>query len=311
MIDIPDMLRDLGSTSAFERLRGVSFLGIVDYVNKQMKGTRPVYSRAEHSFGVLRLGLVAVHRISMREEDAAYLLATCLLHDLGHPPFSHSLEYAFRKSDRLTSHHDVLREMLLAPGGAERGIPRILRSYGLDPARIFNIVDGSDDLSFFFSAPINIDTLDGIRRSMESFAIFSSYNVNHLATVVADMYVGRAVVDRSSLAEMDRFWENKNLFYRVLSSENPLSLAERRFQTIVRRHIARLERSNFRQTDREFMLRYPQMFREFDTYVGPEDVAIKQDFIIDYSVGSVDRSNVHRRYVRIKNEIRKPRAFAS
>ncbi|WP_127753701.1 HD domain-containing protein [Devosia sp. 1566] len=311
MPNIPELLKELSETRAFNRIRRISFLGIVDQINQQLKGVRPAFSRAEHSFGVLDLGLAAAKHINMDEVESAYLLAACMVHDLGHPPFSHSLEYAFKKGQRTINHHEVLREILLQPRGAERQVARILLDHGISPERVFRIVDGEDDLSFFFLSPINIDTLDGISRSMRSFGFFSTYDVHSLTQAVADLYDGQKVEDHKSLADMDKFWDQKNLFYKVLSSENPLSLAERRFQRIVRNHLPRLERTHFRMTDQEFVHRYPQIMYEFGAETGPEAIAGAQEFRINPRVGSVDRETVYKRYIRIRHEIRAAKVYAS
>ena len=310
-LDISNLLGELTETRAFSRIRRVSFLGIIDLINQQRKGVRPAYSRAEHSLGVLRLGYAAAKHIQMDEVEAAHLLAACMVHDMGHPPFSHSLEYAFKKHDRMTTHHDVLREILLAPSGNEREVPRIVKSHGLSAERLYNIIDGGDPLSFFFLSPINIDTLDGINRSMESFGIFPTYNLEILTQITAEIYAGGTISNPAVRGEMDRFWHNKSLFYRVLSSENPLSLAERKFQRAVRRHLPKLSRGHFRLTDQEFSLRYPQVMLESNLDMGPEEIAARQDFLIDSTVGSVDRKTVYDRYVRVKYENRRSKLNAS
>lgn len=299
--NIPDLIEKLSNTRSFSRIRRVSFLGVVDRVNQSIKGERPAFSRAEHSMGVFRLGFLAATHIGMSEGEAAHLFAACLVHDFGHPPFSHSLEYAFPKQMRQVGHHEILRDMLLSPVGYEQEVSRILRRHNLSPQRIFDIVDGNDPLSYFFLSPINIDTLDGIDRSMNSFGIFPSYKTEMLVKLTAEIYAGQVVEGNVWLQEMDRFWENKSLFYKILASENPLSLAERKFQKAVRRHIGHLERSHFSLTDDQFELRYPRVMREYDHDVGPEVVASRQEFVIDKSISKIDRRSVYDRYVRIKN----------
>ena len=298
---IPDLLDDLRGTRFFARIRRVSFLGVVDMVNQNARGRHVAYNRAEHSFGVLRFGMLAASHIGMPTVDAAHLFAACLVHDLGHPPFSHSLEYAFPKQARQLGHHEVLKNMLLEPVGHEKELSRILVNHSVSPQRVFNIVDGSDPLSYFFLSPINIDTLDGIDRSMRSFGVFPSYKSELLVELTAEIYAGKVVQDPKLLYEFDRFWENKALFYKILSSENPLSLAERKFQKAVRRHIDRLERPHFSMTDDQFVARYPNLMREYDYDVGPEVVATRQEFVIDKSIANIDRRSVYDRYVRKKN----------
>ena len=311
MWNIPRLLEELANTPSFRRIRKVSFLGIVDYSNQYRGGARRVYSRAEHSMGVMQLGLNALRHMQANEADAAHLVAACMVHDLGHPPFSHSLEYAFPKHARNITHHEALKRILLAPKGPERAVCRVLEGHNIDPMRIFSIVDGSDKLSFLFNAPVNIDTIDGISRSMESFGIFRTYDIVYLSEIVGKLYSGVEISSSVDIMEMDKFWQNKGLFYGVLSSENMLSLAERRFQHVVRRHIRELTYEYFRMTDRDFMARHPEIMHDFVTLVGPEEIENHQNFVINKLVRRVDRSSVYSRYVRIKDENRSNRAFAS
>lgn len=299
--DLQRLVHDLMNSRSFDRIKKVSFLGIVDRENQQQRGGHPSFSRAEHSLGVLRLGAQVALRLQMPVNDAAHLLAACLVHDLGHPPFSHSLEYAFPKRLRAVGHHEVLREMLLNPMGYEQEISRILTRHHVSPQRIYDIVDGVDDLSFFFTSPLNIDTLDGINRSMVSFGIFPSYKADLLTNITADIYAGCEVSQEKTLMEMDRFWENKNLFYKILSSENVLSLAERKFQKAARLYIGILERSHFRMTDDQFISRYPQLMSSYGQDVGPETSAASQAFVVNRVVKNVDKRSISERYIRIKN----------
>lgn len=302
VLNLNRLLDDLANSRSFDRIKKVSFLGIVDRVNRAQRGDRPAFSRAEHSLGVLRLGIKVASHLAMSLEEAAHLFAACLVHDLGHPPFSHSLEYAFPKRFRTITHHEVLREMLINPVGYEQEISRILENSQISPRRVYDIIDGKDRLSFFFTSPINIDTLDGINRSMNSFGIFPSYKMDLLVELTAELYAGAEIRDTKMLFEIDRFWENKDLFYKILASENPLSLAERKFQRAARTHIPFLERSHFRLTDEQFASRYPQLMGSYNDDVGPEAIAKRQKFLVRKEINKVDSITVYDRYIRIKDE---------
>lgn len=83
-------------TAAFRRLRDVSFLGGIDYLSplpgKSYSPRKASCSRHEHSLGVGRLFSLYAGISGTSEYLTKLGLAAALLHDIGHPPLSHSLE---------------------------------------------------------------------------------------------------------------------------------------------------------------------------------------------------------------------------
>lgn len=75
----------------FQRLRLIHQLGTTDWVYPSA-----VHSRFEHSLGVFHLASVVVNRIQNylhpTDQDIEIFKVACLLHDIGHGPFSHVLE---------------------------------------------------------------------------------------------------------------------------------------------------------------------------------------------------------------------------
>jgi hypothetical protein len=192
----------------------------------------------------------------------------------------------------------VLREILLAPDGNDREVSRTLRRYSLSPERVFNIVDGTDPLSFFFNSPINVDTLDGINRSMWSLGFAPTYNVELLASFLGVMFSGGATQSAEFKKNADTFWSSKGAFYRFLESESGIANVERSFQASVRRYIPKLTRAHFRMDDREFALRYPEVILETSTDDAVEDIRPHQEFVVNSAIGQIDRNSVFARYVR-------------
>jgi len=75
----------------FQRLRFIHQLGTTDWVYPSA-----VNSRFEHSLGVFHLASIVVNRIHKylhpSDHDIEIFKVACLLHDIGHGPFSHVLE---------------------------------------------------------------------------------------------------------------------------------------------------------------------------------------------------------------------------
>lgn len=300
--DYQALVRDIAQTRAFTRIRGVSFLGIVDHANVAQKPNRPFYSRAEHSLGVLKTGLAAIKNIEISDTDCAHLLATCLIHDMGHPPFSHSVEYAYSRSERKWNHHTVLEELLSTPSGTNKELVRVLARHSISPDRISSIVNSTDTLSFFFDCPLNIDTLDGIARSLLSLGFVVNYDQYIIASYVGKLFSGETVSGSDFLRQADAFWNSKAAFYRFLESDARIANVERNFQRSLRERVKKLRKTFFDMTDSQFAAIYPDVIRQAAAPSSqPERTSsIHQEFVIDQSIRSVDKNSLQLRYIRKK-----------
>ena len=93
-VHIPEPILSIIDTEDFQRLRNITQLG---YVHLVYPGAR--HSRFEHSIGVYHLAKQFLSRLLMsdpplilNDEDIRVFVAATLLHDIGHYPFSHTLE---------------------------------------------------------------------------------------------------------------------------------------------------------------------------------------------------------------------------
>ena len=81
----------------FQRLRHIKQLGLGDYI---FPGA--VHSRFNHSLGCCYVGSQIAHKIGLSDEERQLVMIACLLHDMGHGPFSHAFEGIFH--DKLIRH---------------------------------------------------------------------------------------------------------------------------------------------------------------------------------------------------------------
>jgi HD superfamily phosphohydrolase len=88
-IELGEDASSIISTGEFQRTNTIKQLGFTYLV---FPGA--THSRFEHSLGTYHLAKEASSRLGLGEEDIADTSLAGLLHDAGHPPFSHSLEDA-------------------------------------------------------------------------------------------------------------------------------------------------------------------------------------------------------------------------
>lgn len=207
-------LVDLIETPAFQRLREVRFLGAIDYsaVPHPNGNTGCVrYTRFLHSIGVMQL---ALHYAELRALDARnriVLGAAALLHDIGHPPLSHSVESVFKQALDIDHHRATIAIIRgMHPLGTQ--VCETLRAYGIDAEEVVAVLSGQDtQFQGFFSGPINFDTIEGILRAYQ----YSSGSETGLNPVM--------VTEAATLREtprhreiVDAFWKKKHWVYQNL-----------------------------------------------------------------------------------------------
>ena len=137
-IHVPDPVLALVDTEDFQRLRNITQLG---YVHLVYPGAR--HSRFEHSLGVYHLAKQFLIRLldsdpplELGEEDVCVFIAATLLHDIGHYPFSHTLEELM---PFFVLHEERARQIIEDRDGA---IYQVLKeSFQIDPVRVANVID--------------------------------------------------------------------------------------------------------------------------------------------------------------------------
>jgi HD superfamily phosphohydrolase len=163
--------KKLINTPAFLRLQGVKQLG---FVYRIWPGA--THTRYEHSLGCYYLAVRALRALMQHGDDGGLygvdissvqtLIVAALLHDIGHYPFSHTIE---ELGSPIVLHEQVGRSII------ENGeIATILeRDYHLSPVRVADFIDppktglsNPDDelLSHLLSGALDVDKLDYLPR---------------------------------------------------------------------------------------------------------------------------------------------------
>ncbi|MEM9828944.1 MAG: HD domain-containing protein, partial [Planctomycetota bacterium] len=184
-VPVTRRVRRLIDTAAFQRLAGISQLGMVARVYPGA-----CHHRLEHSLGVYDVARqfllhfygdpVARERLPadfFDDDSAAVFLVAALLHDVGHWPFCHPIE-DMQLPDQ-PSHETALAEIIRSGELADA----MDQDWGIDPSRVLNLVDppkpsathpresaihrgdASDAfLASCLSGPVDVDKIDYLQR---------------------------------------------------------------------------------------------------------------------------------------------------
>lgn len=216
-LDIPlifqrDIYLKVIKSAPFTRLKTIHFLGAIDYAlgGEQSRSERK-NTRYHHSLGVARLALIYARIRNFNTDDEVLCVLTALLHDIGHPPFSHSMESVFADKFSL-GHHKAGERIIRGEVQHLESIWEIIKAHGIEIFDILMILNGVGPPKFrgAFDYPINIDTIEGILRSVQ---LIPDYDPELTPDEVVEELSN--ISDRS-VTILDRFWKAKNYAYKNL-----------------------------------------------------------------------------------------------
>ncbi len=172
-------------TATFQRLRYVRQLGLAHLVYPGA-----THSRFEHALGAYHLAQQTVRVLGdagaldgIAPDEGPVVIAAALLHDIGHYPFSHSLE------ELGVPHHETVAGPLITTGE----IAGILRAeFAKDaPERILALVRGTSDspLQGLISGSIDLDKIDYLKRdALMSGVAYGEIDVDRLRHALVLVY---------------------------------------------------------------------------------------------------------------------------
>lgn len=225
-ITIPsELIFDIIEHPFFQRLRRIKQLGLTDLVYPGA-----LHTRFHHALGAMHLMSVALdnlrgkgHEISDQEYQAAQL--AILLHDVGHGPFSHALEYS------------------LLPGIQHEKLSTILMDYfnttfdnQLELAiKIFNNQYGRVFFHDLISSQLDVDRLDYLKRdSFFTGVSEGTVGVNRILKML-EIRDGHIVVEEKAIYSIENFLNARRLMYWQVYLHKTTVSAEKMIIQIIKR----------------------------------------------------------------------------
>jgi HD superfamily phosphohydrolase len=203
----------------FQRLRHISQLGLTHFV---YPGAH--HSRFHHAIGAFHLMQMALANlkvkgvpISIEEEESACL--AILLHDIGHGPFSHTLEHQLWPQ---TSHEKISLALM----------QRLNNQFEGQLSLAIQMFENKYSRSFFYqliSSQLDVDRLDYLKRdSFYSGVVEGNIGVDRILAMI-DVRDEQLVVEEKGVMSIQNYLLTRNLMYwqvylhkTVMSAENML-----------------------------------------------------------------------------------------
>ncbi|KXX72662.1 phosphohydrolase [Flammeovirga sp. SJP92] len=219
-----ELILELVNHPIFLRLTRIKQMGTSSVVYPGAQHTR--FSHALGAMHLMKLALESLKRkgtkISKKEKEAAMI--AILLHDLGHGPFSHSLEHIL-----INVHHEELTSLLMHKLNAE-----------FDGALnlALSIFEGTYKRNFFHrlvSSQLDMDRLDYLQRDcFFSGVVEGSVGADRIIRML-DVHNDEIVVLEKGIYSIDRFLNARRMMYWQVYLHKTGLAAEIMLQSIVRR----------------------------------------------------------------------------
>ncbi|MFO8051533.1 MAG: HD domain-containing protein [Thermoplasmatota archaeon] len=255
-IKISGPLLELASTPELNRLNQIKQLGLAYLV---FPGAH--HTRFEHSLGTSHVAGLLARALDLDEQEVDMVQIAGLVHDLGHGPFSHTMESIF--NDRIGRDHMALtRDIIngevknwgagpwdLDGIGKGHTVPEIIEEHGMSTKEISALVcqEGSihpqgqellsvqDDQSFFSNryylyqiihSALDADQLDFLLRDSHYTGV--AYGIIDLNRIVntSTMFHGELMVEKRGISSLEGMLVARSLMYSSVYFHKTARIAE-------------------------------------------------------------------------------------
>lgn len=213
-----------------QRLRRIKQLGMTHLVYPGA-----LHTRFHHVLGAMHLMSLAVqvirrkgHEITLEEEKA--VLIAILLHDIGHGPFSHALEYDIVNG---VSHEDISTYFM----------QRLEKEFGSDITLALSIFTNKHPKEFLYqlvSSQLDMDRMDYLNRDSFYTGVSEGVIGSDRIIEMLDVHNGQLVLEEKGIYSIEKFIVARRLMYwqvylhkTVVAAEFMLIHALRRAKELV------------------------------------------------------------------------------
>ncbi|MCX8208184.1 MAG: HD domain-containing protein [Sulfolobales archaeon] len=190
-IKLTGVFRDIVSTKVFQRLRRIRQLPFAWYVYPGA-----MHTRFSHTLGSMYIAELVAQRLSedgyISKDDVSLVKVCALLHDIGHAPYSHSLEPLITEQWGLES--GDLVEMVVTH---DPELNEVLGKYGIGVSEVVSVLrsrSSSGVLNDLISSDVDVDRLDYLPRDAHHTGVaYGKIDLHRLALLLTPSASGIAV----------------------------------------------------------------------------------------------------------------------
>lgn len=248
-IKLSGVLLELMETPEIQRLNSIHQLGFAYLV---YPGAH--HSRIEHSLGVSHVSGLMAENLGLDEHEKKLVMSAGLLHDVGHGPYSHTLEYLISsklKKDHMeitkgviTGEYDIIDKKEKEMIGVKNTIPEILEKHGLKPKDVASLVSRkltgyTAELNFFqnkkpeknylnqiIHSAVDADQIDFLLRDAHYTGV--AYGVIDMGRLLQtmEMYNNSLVLQKKGVSAVEGMLVARGLMYSSVYFHKTVRIAE-------------------------------------------------------------------------------------
>jgi hypothetical protein len=257
-IRLEGIVLDLLETLEIQRLNSIRQLGLTYLV---FPGAN--HSRIEHVIGVSHVAGQIARALDLPEAEKDLVMAAGLLHDVGHGPFSHTLEHVL-SHERSLDHMKLTQRIIkgdednVAPQEREEfpdvpRIPEVIKAHGLKPADVASLVEGvpvvrglrglgeparwrgKRYLAQIIHSTVDADQVDYLMRDAHYTGVaHGAFDFRRLLQTMM-LKDGRMVIDKKGLPALEGMLVARALMYSSVYFHKTVRIAEQMIARAVER----------------------------------------------------------------------------
>lgn len=254
-IRLEPLIQDLLETLEIQRLNSIRQLGLTYLV---FPGAN--HSRIEHCLGVSWVANEMARALDLPEDERKLVQAAGLLHDVGHGPYSHTLEHVL--SRELAVDHMHLTQRLITGEDDNVGkedrkafpdVPRIhevLQDHGVSPKEVAALIRGPSDEGALFGrssrdnhrylgqiihSPMDADQIDYLLRDAHYTGVSQGRIDIARLLLTLRLHHGSLALDRKGLPALEGMLVARGLMYSSVYFHKTVRIAEQMLARSVER----------------------------------------------------------------------------
>ncbi len=204
LIQIPsELIFEIIGTPFFQRLRHIRQLGLSEYIYPGA-----VHTRFHHALGAMHLMTKALSSlrnkgIEINDTEMEACQIAILLHDIGHSPFSHALEYTFGDIA-----HEQISAMMMS---------QLAQTYQTESMQIaYKIFENTYQRSFFHdlvSSQLDMDRLDYLQRDSFFTGVVEGRVASERIIQMLNVHNDKLVVEEKGILSIEQYLTARRIMY--------------------------------------------------------------------------------------------------
>ncbi|MCX8184556.1 MAG: HD domain-containing protein [Sulfolobales archaeon] len=259
-IKLAGVFRDIVSTKVFQRLRRIRQLPFAWYVYPGA-----THTRFSHTLGSMYIAELIAQRLSesgyISRDDVSLVKVCALLHDIGHAPYSHSLEPLITELWG-TESGDLVEQVI----ASDPELREVMEKYGISFSEVISVLRGrssSGVLNDMISSDIDVDRLDYLPRDAYHTGVaYGNIDLHRLALFLTPGSSGMTV-PLKALNALESFYIARLHMYKAVYYHKTIT----GYQILLRNIYSEL-------------LRYGELRDVLEPYVSPQGIlnAIREGY---------------------------------